>query len=372
MRIRVDRQTGRLPRARRAGAPAASLTILGFLIVVAVLMLWLVGGFRTRIKPGLQNAKPPAAVSGETVAVRQISLPRVETAVGTIEPVHRVEVAARILARIVEMNVVAGQKVRQGDVLVRLDDADLASRVRQAEAAFDSAVATRDQAKIEEARTRDLIARESASPIEHERNVTALKTAEAGVLRAQQSLEEARTVLAFATIVSPITGVVVDKRANVGDTASPGQVLVTLLDPERMQLVAPVRETLSRRLKVGQTIDVSLEILDHPCAGTISEIVPEADPASRSFAVKVTGECPDGVYAGMFGRLLIPLDDEDVLVIPRAAVQSVGQLDIALVQTPQGQQRRTLRLGRQLGSDVEVLAGLKAGEQVVIAKSGGN
>ncbi len=372
MPVRVDKPVWRGEPARRAGALVRTLTILAFAVVVVLLMLWLTGGLRTRIKPGATDATRPAPAAGEIVEARVLTLPRVETAVGTIEPVYRVDVAARILARIVELNVIAGQKVSKGDVLVRLDDADLVARVRQAEAAYDGAIAARDQAKVEEGRTRELVARESASAIEHERNVTALKTAEAAVARAQQALEEARTVLTFATVVSPLTGVVVDKRANVGDTASPGQVLVTLLDPERMQLVAPVRETLSRRLKVGQTIDVSLEILDHPCAGTISEIVPEADPASRSFAVKVTGECPDGVYAGMFGRLLIPLDDEDVLVIPRAAVQSVGQLDIALVQTPQGQQRRTLRLGRQLGSDVEVLAGLKAGEQVVIAKSGGN
>ncbi|MBI5864069.1 MAG: efflux RND transporter periplasmic adaptor subunit [Planctomycetes bacterium] len=328
-------------------------------------MVWLVGGFRTKIRP-LANPHTPFATSGEVVQVRLETLPQVETAVGTVQPVHRVEMAARILARIVEINAIAGQKVKKGDVLIRLDDADLTARMKQADAALKEVMAARDQAKVEEQRIRMLAEQRNATPIELDRVVTALKTAEAAVARAEQTLDEARTALSFATVVSPIDGVIVDKRVNVGDTASPGQVLVTLHDPTRMQLIASVREAHSRRLKVGQPIDVSVDVLDRPCAGTISEIVPEADPASRTFAVKVTGPCPEGVYAGMFGRVLIPLDPEKVLIIPRKAVRSIGQLDTATVRGSKGDERRTVRLGRTLGDDIEVLAGLAAGESVVL------
>lgn len=337
-----------------------------FAAVVIVLLFWLVGGLRTRIRPDQTTPISRTEVEGETVEARLVALPRIETAVGTIQPVHRVELASRILARIVEVNVVAGQKVVEGEVLFRLDDSDLKSRVKQAQAVLDQATATRDQARIDEARIRALFETNAASKTELDRAITDLKTSEATVVRAQEALDEARAFLSFATIPSPITGVVIDKRANVGDMAVPGLVLATLLDPGRMQLVASVRETLSRRLKVGQPIEVKIDVLDHVCTGTISEIVPEADPASRSFGVKVTGPCPEGVYAGMFGRLLIPLDTESVLVIPRRAVRSVGQLDTVMVRTSRGDERRVLRLGRFLGDDVEVLAGLAAGERVVV------
>ena len=66
---------------------------------------------------------------------------------------------------------------------------------------------------------------------------------------------------------------------------------------------------------------MQIEGLGKQCSGTISEIVPEAQSASRSFQVKVTGPCPAGIYSGMFGRLVIPLQEEQVLVIPRKAVQ---------------------------------------------------
>ena len=62
--------------------------------------------------------------------------------------------------------------------------------------------------------------------------------------------------------------------------------------------------------------------------GRISEIVPDAQSASRTFQVKVTGEFPSSLYTGMFGRIFIPLEQEDVLVIPRAAVRHVGQLEL--------------------------------------------
>jgi multidrug efflux pump subunit AcrA (membrane-fusion protein) len=109
---------------------------------------------------------------------------------------------------------------------------------------------------------------------------------------------------------------------------------------------------------------VQIESFNKQCLGTISEIVPEAESSSRAFQVKVTGPCPDGVYSGMFGRILIPLDEEQVLVIPRQAVQSVGQLDLVNVATHDAVSRRAVRLGRTIGQDVEVLSGLSEGEQV--------
>jgi RND family efflux transporter MFP subunit len=164
---------------------------------------------------------------------------------------------------------------------------------------------------------------------------------------------------------------VIDKKVDVGDMATPGQTLATLFDAKRMQLVAVVRESLAHRLKVGQTIEVQIETFGAGGIGTISEIVPEAEPTSRAFQVKVTGPCPEGIYSGMFGRILIPLDEELVLVIPRQAVQSVGQLDLVHVSTHGSVSRRAVRLGRAVGKDVEVLSGLREGEAVQVQVSAG-
>jgi RND family efflux transporter MFP subunit len=163
-----------------------------------------------------------------------------------------------------------------------------------------------------------------------------------------------------------MAGVVVDKSVNVGDTVMPGQVLATLYDPTHMQLVASVREMLTQRLKVGQSIGVRMDSLGVACAGTVSEIVPEAQSASRTFQVKVTGPCPPGIYSGMFGRIVIPLDTQELLVIPSAAVSHVGQLDLVDVVRDGRVERRIVRLGRDMDADVEVLSGLQVDEQVAL------
>ncbi len=186
-----------------------------------------------------------------------------------------------------------------------------------------------------------------------------------------------QATLDWATVRSPIDGTVIDKKVDVGDMVTPGQLLVTLFDPKRMQLVANVRESLTRQLQVGQTIGVQIEGLDKQCSGTVSEIVPEAQSSSRAFQVKVTGPCPTGIYSGMFGRILIPLGEEQVLVIPRPAVRNVGQLELVQVVESGKAIQRAIRTGRHLGDvtdqggqvlhdQVEVLSGLRKEEQVVL------
>ena len=107
---------------------------------------------------------------------------------------------------------------------------------------------------------------------------------------------------------------------------------------------------------------MQIEGLNKQCSGTVSEIVPEAQSASRTFQVKVTGPCPPGIYTGMFGRILIPLEEEQVLVIPRQAVRNVGQLELVEVvgERPGDAAGRSAPAGRS-GRHVEVLSGLARG-----------
>ena len=113
--------------------------------------------------------------------------------------------------------------------------------------------------------------------------------------------------------------------------------------------------------------------------------MPEAQSASRTFQVKVTGPCPPGIYSGMFGRILIPLDKEKALVIPRRAVREVGQLELVEVAANNQTNRRAIRTGRALSEDevkmfpdrlvqgepyVIVLSGLGEGERVVLPEAG--
>lgn len=345
--------------------PAAALGILA-----VGMMLYLAGRFEHKV-PGASTLAGPSirrAGNARLEPVRLIRLPGIESAVGTVRPVYESQVAARIMARVIEVDLKAGQPVKRGQVLVRLDDADLMARRQQFQAALTAAQAARDQAAVEVQRVERLFENKAANQLELDRYRTALKTAQAQVQQAEQSVRESESQLSNATILSPFDGTVIDKRISAGDIATPGQVLATLYDPTRMQLVASVRESLAQRLKPGQPIDVRIEAINQTCAGQVSEIVPEAEAASRSFLVKVTGPCHPGVYAGMFGRLLIPLEEQELLVVPRSAIQKVGQLEMVDVAEGDALKRRAVTLGRSLenGLLVEVLSGLRVGDKVVV------
>ena len=344
--------------------------LLAFAAGVIVLTLWLAGKFAPKVPATPTTPLSPSSdVQGNVEPVRVVRLPLYESAVGTVGAVHETTIGSRLLSRVLEANLMAGQKVRKGDVLIRLDDTDLKAKLQQAKAAAASIEAARAQAAADEKRYARLLPSNAISQEAYEKAVTALQSAEAESRQAQATVNEVQATLDWATIQSPIDGTVIDKKVDVGDMVTPGQMLVTLFDPQRMQLVASVRESLVHQLHEGQDIGVLVATLEQPCSGTISEIVPEAQSNSRTFQVKVTGPCPPGIYSGMFGRILIPLGEEQVLVISDRAVQHVGQLQ--LVEVVQGDRvvRRSIRTGRRLAEDVEVLSGLREGEQVVVPAS---
>ena len=346
--------------------------VLAFVAGVTLLLLWLAGKFAPKVPTaGTERRPAEREVAGRVIPARLIRIPLVESAVGTIRAVHETTIGSKLMARVMEVNLKAGQHVHAGDVLVQLDDADLRAKLEQAAAAVTAAEAAYAQAITDEKRYSGLLKSNAVSRQDYEKTATGLKSSEAELRRAKEIVKEVQATLDWATVRSPMEGTVIDKKVDVGDLVRPGQMLVTLFDPKRMQLVASVRESLAQRLVVGQTIGVDIKGISKRCTGTISEIVPEAQAASRAFQVKVTGPCPPGIYTGMFARMLIPLDEEEVLVVPRQAVRNVGQLELMDVVETGHASRRAVRTGRRLDENVEVLSGLRDGEQVVVPATAG-
>ncbi len=340
-----------------------------FTLGIAYMMMALAGRFEPKVKPVSPPGRDEKRVAeGSLVEVKLVKRPRSESAVGTIRALHEAVVASKILARVKEVKVKAGQNVKAGDELVVLDDADLQARLQQAQAGESGARAKLNQAKIDVERSRRLSAVNSIAQQEVEQSNTAYLAAKADLERAEQAAKEAQILQAYALIHAPISGVIVDKKVNPGDTVTPGQPLLTMYDRGRMQMVATVRESLAMGLEVGQQVAARLDSLGLDCHATISEIVPEAQAESRSFQVKVTGPCPPNIYSGMFGRIFIPLGEEEVLVVPPQAVRRIGQLDEVDVVTAGVACRHVVQLGRTLPEGREVLSGLKAGERVLVPR----
>ncbi|MBL8818387.1 MAG: efflux RND transporter periplasmic adaptor subunit [Planctomyces sp.] len=344
------------------------ILLIAMSAVVILMLLWIAGVFHEKVSQSAGGSSESSATAASTrTAVATLTRhQRVETFSGTVRPVHESAVASRLLARVVEVLVTAGQAVQKDDVLIRLDDADLQTQFRQAEASVAVAEVQAKQAATDYERATELRKQNAVSQSEFDMAVTALKSGEAGLERARQALGEATVRLEFATIRAPMSGTIIEKSVETGDTVTPGQSLVTIYDPAKMQMIASVRESLAMKLTPGDTIPTRLESLGYECEATISEVVPEADASTRSMIVKVTGPCPPGVYSGMFGRLMIPVGEDEVLTIPVSAVRRIGQLTVVEVVEGDHAIRRNIRIGRRFDDQVEVLAGLSEGDVVTV------
>ncbi len=339
------------------------------LIAIILVLMWLAGTFHSKVNPAQIKSPERTVPEGGTVfETRLYSLPQYEWAVGTIQAVHETALGSKILARVMSTTVKAGQKVIEGQVLMKLDEADLLARVEQAKATLDANRARLEQAQIDYNRIMKLAREKVAAEQEINLADSTLKAAQANVALSQHALEEARTTLGYATIKAPFTGLVIDKKVEVGDTVVPGQILLKLYDPTHMQLVANVRESLAIDLKIGQPLQAYIPAMHKICCGTVAEIVPQAQAASRTFDVKVVGPCAPDVYTGMFGRLLIPRGEEQILLIPQAAVSYVGQLNLVDVIENQKLQKRSIQTGRTFEDFIEVLSGLSPKEKIWIPK----
>jgi RND family efflux transporter MFP subunit len=258
--------------------------------------------------------------------------------------------------------------------LVTLDDREIQSQLREAEAAVvgvsaDLAVRQRDYRRYKQMFVENAVTKEDYDRVEGVFQVT-----QAQLRRAEQQVDRMRVMLSYAVIQSQEAGVVSDRFADPGDLATPGKPLLAIHDPTELELHASVRESLAAHLRLGSTLRVKVDAAHIDTTGTVREIVPRAEAASRSVLVKVTlpkqparANLGDQLYIGMFGRLQIPVGQLERVVVAAEAVQRIGQLDVVdVVAENNALERRYVRLGQRFEGDVEILSGLRVGERVAL------
>ena len=332
-------------------------------------MAYLAGVFEEKI-PIDSSHVVPQADTDKTYTLEIVTEPLIEPAAGTLRAKVETVISPLITATISSIAVWAGDEVEPGEELVSLDARELKARVDQAHQAVVSARAMLTQTEKEAQRIQRIFKADpgAVSKAERDRIQTALRTARARLVSQKRREDEARTALSYSKLTSPIAGRIVERYADPGDTARPGVPVLRLYNPETLRLEASVRESVAAGLKENQLLSAEIDALNKRFDGVVDEIVPSADPGSRTFLVKVSLSGDAGLYPGMFGRLLIPIGRIERIYIPLAAVTQVGQLDYVMVKTEQGTVvRRYVRLGQQ-GSNarIEVVAGLRAGEQILV------
>ena len=163
-------------------------------------------------------------------------------------------------------------------------------------------------------------------------------------------------------ITAPEDGEILGRLAEPGDLALPGKPLIIIQTAAHLRMEAYVREGLIRKVGPGTRMSVYINTLDKTLDAVVEEIVPYADPQTRTFLVKTTLPPTPGLYPGMFGRLMIPVKVHDAVVIPEAAVRRVGQLELVSVRDQDAWHCRYIQTGNRIDAGLEVLSGLSGGE----------
>jgi RND family efflux transporter MFP subunit len=336
---------------------------------------------------GCSSERQPAAPAPETVrnvsvlTVQRANVPDLLEAVGTVHAAQTSNLASQMMGNIVEVRVHEGDRVQRGEVLAVIDDAQPRAAVDRAAAAEAAAqqellVAAQSDLALAEStlkRYQTLYERKSVSPQEFD-EVKARQQAgqarhdmaQAGQAQAKAALTQARTSLGYTRIRAPFDGVVTERKADPGTLASPGMPIFTVEDVRRYRLEATVNETDLRYLRIGQQAPVTIDALDHELAGKVTQIGPAADPASRSFLVKIDLPADPRLHSGLFGRAQFSRGQKPALLIPRTAVVERGQLQgVFVLDQNKVAGLRYVTLGKPIGAEIEVLAGLQDGERLV-------
>ncbi len=307
-----------------------------------------------------ENAQSPTVVSiqpalqSAVIEVRTVEVPIRVEATGQVTAFYQATLASKIQGMIDKIYVREGSVVTKGQTLVVLDRRDLEADLARAKAELENARSQRD-------RMVDLYEKDAVSKQELENATRTFKVAEA----AKNSIV---AQLSYAAVKAPFDGVIIDKKVEAGELASPGQPLLRMEDPDRLRLEVTVAEGDIRAVSLGTHIQVVIDALGaRPIMGTVAQMVPAGDPQTHTFMMKVDLPRTASLKSGMFGRLQLEKGTSQTLVVPASALIERGELSsVFVVDNDKRARLRWIKIGRKLEAGVEVLSGLNGGERILL------
>ena len=334
---------------------------------------------------------PPISVA--IAPAREAPLAVVYRTSGTVRGRTTVTMTSKTAGYVRAVRVAAGDRVTAGQVLVELEANDVRAGVSRARAELDHATEARSEAvsgveaaraaaelaqsardrvrklfaggavpkqELEEAESR---ARSAAAQLQMAE--ARLRAATSGIEVSRASLAETQATLDYARVVAPFAGRVVERRVEPGTLAAPGLALLVLDDEATLRIETAVEESRGAELHLGDPVTVELGETTLP--GTIGEVAPNVDVASRAFVVKIDLHAPAALRTGAFARVGFRIGTQPRLVVPSTAITASGALDRVFVVEGGLARLRMITAGEAQDGLTEVLSGLTAGEPVVTA-----
>lgn len=289
---------------------------------------------------------------------------------GRVESDNQANLSTIVMGTVTNIPVSVGENVEKGEVLARIKDDQILAQKSQLEANMVQAKANLNNTEKNYNRIKNLYAEESATSKEMDDISTMYEIAKANMEALEARLNEVNEMLAYTTIRAPFDGIVARKFVSEGDMASPGHPLVAVADPSSIKITANVPEQWIGQIQEGEEVNVTIESAGIFDAKAILSAVSEAgDPMSRQFAVEAVLSDIEEVNAlkiGMFAQISMNLDESETLFIPKEAIVKRGQLTgIYTLNDEDKAVLRWVRTGNTSGNNIEIISGLKAGEQFV-------
>lgn len=293
-----------------------------------------------------------AAVPVRVETVQSQSRITTEQVVGTVRAKLQATLEAKLGGRITRLTVILGQRVKAGELLARLDTAEIKARLDQAEASL-------QQAQRDWKRSSALFEQQAATRAEYDAAQTAFSKAKAAVA-------EVRAVVGYAEILAPFDGVITKKWADLGDFSAPGKPLISMEDPAVLQVEADVPQAIAAHVAPDTRLTVRVDGTGAALTGIVSEVAAAGDPQTRTVRIKVDLPAQPSLSSGRFARLMVPTGASQSLRLRASAVLQRGQLQIVFVVRDHSAQLHLVTTGKRFDDQWEILSGLEAGDDVVV------
>ena len=349
---------------------------------------------------------PPQARTGEPVPVAVAPVVAIDTAErleagGVVAARESASISSRLVATIAGIRVTAGDRIRAGDVLITLDAQDVTEHTGQARAGAVAAEKALTQARSErgaaeaehrlatawQKRIETLHARNSATDQERDEAEARLSAAAARLAGTQAGIEGAEAHLAgaraavgvaaatesFSTVRAPFDGLVTERLTDPGNLAAPGVPLLRVESDGERQVVVRVDEARAAYVHLGDRVTVVIDASaahaadDKGLEGVVTEVARAVGADQRAFTVKVSLPPTVTARTGSFARVVFRGAPRRALLVPAHAIQRHGQVSSIYVVQDGVARLRLIRVGTSASEGVEVLAGLDAGESIVIS-----
>jgi RND family efflux transporter MFP subunit len=307
------------------------------------------------------------SISVRVAAATLSDAPRSVSAAGSMRGTSEAVLSSKVMGTVLEIRKTSGETVRKGEILIVIDSRDVSGQIAQAKGALAQAKAAAALAETNFSRFEQLVAKNAASQLELDQARYQRDTAKGAVEQAEGAVATASSYRSYAEIPAPFDGWVVDRFCEPGDMAAPGRPLMRVENVDELRLHVNLPERELGTVASGGRVSVIVPSLgDRRFEGSIAEIVPAVDQATRSFLVKIDVPADPALRSGMYARAVFEGSPRTALRIARQAILKRGGMTGAFVVEGGKATFRLITLGEEREDAVEVLSGIEDGERIVL------